>query len=282
MTGGANRDAFDAWNGDSGRHWVVDPDRRDAFAAPVAEALLTAASLQAGEVVLDVGCGCGSTTLAAARVVGPSGAAHGIDLSEPMLDVAHRRLEASALTNVTFTMGDAQTHPLAPDAHDIVISRFGTMFFDDPVAAFANVAASLRPGGRVCIASWQPLVANDWLMVPGIALLRYATFPETNSGGPGMFAQSEPGEVRTTFERAGYRDIDVMELDVTLRLGDDPRDATDHLAATGLGRSVLATIDDARRAEALDAVAAVLHDHMSDGGVCLGAGILITTAKRVA
>jgi SAM-dependent methyltransferase len=276
--GGANREAFEAWNGESGERWIVDPDRRDAFAAPVADALLRAADLQPGEVVLDVGCGCGATTLEAARVVGPDGAAHGIDLSELMLEVARRRLEASALTNVTFTMADAQTHPLDADAHDIVISRFGTMFFDEPVTAFANLAAGLRPGGRLCIASWQPLVANDWLMVPGIALLRYATFPDTSSG-PGMFAQSEPDQVRATLERAGYRDIDVKELDVTLRLGDDPRDARDHLAGTGIGRAVLDTIDEAHRAEALDAVAAVLRHHVSDDGVRLGGGILITTAK---
>jgi ubiquinone/menaquinone biosynthesis C-methylase UbiE len=279
MTPPANRDAFEAWNGESGRRWVLDPDRRDEFAAPVGEALLEAARLGPGQTVLDVGCGCGATTLAAASRVGASGTVHGIDLSEPMLDVARRRLAAAALTNVVFTQADAQTHHFAP-VHDTVISRFGTMFFDDPIAAFTNLAMSLRAGGRLCIATWQPLGANDWLTVPGAALLRYGTFPDTSGGGPGMFAQSDPAVIRSTLERASLTAIEVQPIDLVLRLGDDPRDATAHLAEMGTGRAILATIAEADRAAALDAVTEALQDHTSTDGVRLPAGIFVTTATR--
>lgn len=279
MTGAANRDAFEAWNGESGRRWVLDPDRRDEFAAPVGEALLAAARLGAGEAVLDVGCGCGATTLAAARAVGSSGTVHGIDLSEPMLDVARRRLATAALTNVAFTQADAQTHRFGPE-HDIVISQFGTMFFDDPIAAFSNLATSLRRGGRLCIATWQPLGANGWLTIPGAALLRYGTFPDTSGGKPGMFAQSDPATISATLERAGLSAIVVDPVQLVLRLGDDPRDATEHLAEMGTGRAILATIAEIDRAAALDAVAATLEDHASADGVHLPAGILVTTATR--
>lgn len=281
MTEPANQEAFEAWNGESGRRWVLDPDRRDEFAAPVGDALLAAAQLRAGEIVLDVGCGCGATTLAAAEAVGSTGAAQGVDLSEPMLEVARRRREDAGATNVTFTLADAQTHPFEP-VHDVVVSRFGTMFFDDPTAAFTNIATGLRPGGRLCIATWQPLLANDWLTIPGAELLRYGTFPDTSSGGPGMFAQSDPAVITGTLDAAGYADITVQAVDVMLRLGDDARDATEHLAEMGTGRAVLATIAEQDRAAALAAVTAVLADHVGPDGVQLSGGILLTTAVRPA
>jgi len=279
VTEPANQEAFEAWNGESGRRWVLDPDRRDEFAAPVGDALLAAAQLRAGEVVLDVGCGCGATTLAAAEAVGSTGAAHGVDLSEPMLEVARRRREDAGATNVTFTLADAQTHPFEP-VHDVVVSRFGTMFFDDPTAAFTNIATGLRPGGRLCIATWQPLLANAWLTIPGAELLRYGTFPDTSGGGPGMFAQSDPAVITGTLDAAGYADITVQAVDVMLRLGDDARDATEHLAEMGTGRAVLATIAEQDRAAALAAVTAVLADHVGPDGVRLSGGILLTTAVR--
>ena len=156
----ANQDQRDAWNGDSGQRWVADADHRDAIHAPVAEALIAAAHLTAGEDVLDIGCGCGATTLAAGRDATP-GTATGIDLSAPMLDIARHRADAADDATVSYLEADAQTHPFAPGAYDVAISRFGTMFFDDPVAAFANVAHGVRPGGRLCFATWQPLEANE-------------------------------------------------------------------------------------------------------------------------
>jgi ubiquinone/menaquinone biosynthesis C-methylase UbiE len=150
VTSIANADQCAAWNGDSGRRWAEDPDQRDKVLAPVAEALFTAAGLAPGDAVLDIGCGCGATTLAAARAAGPAGSAFGIDLSEPMLDVARRRARDQAVTNAQFEQADAQTHALPASAFDVTISRFGTMFLADQVAAFTNIAAALRTGGRLC------------------------------------------------------------------------------------------------------------------------------------
>jgi tRNA G46 methylase TrmB len=106
----ANQAEYQAWNGDSGRRWVTDPDRRDHVMETVADALLGAAQLAVRDAVLDIGCGCGATTLAAARTVGPDGSVLGIDLSEPMLEVAHQRVAAAGLANVTLMQADAQTH----------------------------------------------------------------------------------------------------------------------------------------------------------------------------
>jgi SAM-dependent methyltransferase len=166
----ANADQYAAWNGDSARRWTAGPDRRDRILAPVADAPLSAGGLTPRERVLDVGCGCGAPTLAADNQVTPEGIAWGIDLSEPMLDVARRRAEIAGVTNVRFEHADAQTHQLPIGCFDVAISRFGTMFFDNPAAAFRNVGRALRTSGRLCIATWQPLAANDWLTIPGADL----------------------------------------------------------------------------------------------------------------
>jgi SAM-dependent methyltransferase len=272
-----NQAQRDTWNGESGQRWVADADRRDAVLAPVADALLAAARIQPGESILDLGCGCGATTITAAVQAGPGRTVHGIDLSEAMLAVARQRARDAGLTTVAFTEADAQTHPLAGAAHDAVISRFGTMFFDDPVAAFTNIRRGVRPGGRLFIATWQPLGLNDWLTVPGAALLHYGTFPDSQPGAPGMFAQADPDLVRSTLTRAGWSAVDTRAVTVPLRLGDDPADAADYLADSGVGRAVLDTIPAADKPAALQAVTDALAPHTTSDGVHLDAAIWITT-----
>jgi SAM-dependent methyltransferase len=268
----ANTDCFDAWNGDSGRRWADEADRRDRVLAPFADVLLDAAGLSPGERVVDIGCGCGATTLEAARSVGNDGEALGLDLSRPMLDVARRRQAAAGLENVEFVQSDAQTHRFAVD-RDVAISRFGTMFFADAVAAFGNVARGLRDGGRICLVTWQPLAANDWLTVPGAALLRFGDLPDTAVGGPGMFGQAEPDAVRSTLRAAGYDGVELTPATVPIVLGADLDDATDYLATTGIGRAVLDTIPADQRPAALAAVrealaGAVGRDHVQlDGAI---------------
>jgi ubiquinone/menaquinone biosynthesis C-methylase UbiE len=279
MTDIANTDQFDSWNGESGLRWVADPDRRDRVLQPVADALLEAAGLNAGEHVLDIGCGCGATTLAAARAVAARGAVLGADLSEPMLAVAKRRAADAGVDNVRFEQADAQIHRFGDATFDVAVSRFGTMFFADPAVAFANVARSVRPDGRLVIATWQPLLANDWLTVPGAALLRFGSMPD-EAEGPGMFAQSDPSVITAALAAAGFDDIRVGAMAVTLTLGADPADAAGYLADSGPGRAVLDTIPEADRPTALAAVQAVLADHTTSTGVHLRAGIWVTRAHR--
>lgn len=282
MSADANRVEREAWNGERGERWVVDPDRRDRVMRAVAEALLDTAALRAGESVLDVGCGCGATTLLAADAVTPTGTVHGVDVSGPMLEVARARAAAAAAPHVTLELADAQTHALPAQRFDAAISRFGTMFFDDPVAAFTNVARALRPGGRLCIATWQPLHANPWLMLPGAALLRFGSLPDTGGTGPGMFAQSDPSVVEQTLAAAGFCDIEPRPIEVPLRLGGDVDEAIAHLIDTGVGRAVLDTIPEAAQPEALAAAAEALADVVGADGVILGGGILVTTARAPA
>jgi SAM-dependent methyltransferase len=257
----------------------ADPDGSDRVMAPVADALLAAAGLRVGDAVLDLGCGCGATTLRAAEAVGQGGSVYGIDLSESMLDVARGRLQSSGITNVTLEEGDAQTHSF-PRVFDVAISRFGTMFFADPVAAFANIRRGLRPGGRLCLATWQPLEANDWLTVPGAVLLRWIELPDLTDGGPGMFAQSDADTVTTTLHEAGFTRVELDPVTIRLPLGSDPGDATERLADTGVGRAVLDAVPEQQRPAAVAAVRGALADHADSDGVRLGAAVWIITAAR--
>jgi SAM-dependent methyltransferase len=194
-----------------------------------------------------------------------------------MLDVARQRQVSAGLENVAFVQGDAQTHRFVSD-RDVAVSRFGTMFFADALAAFVNIARGLRRGGRICLVTWQPLATNDWLTIPGSALLRYGNLPDTAAGGPGMFGQSDPDTVTTTLRAAGFNNIELTPALLPMVLGTDVDDATDYLARSGIGRAVLDTIPGDQRPAALDAVRASLADHVASDGVRLDGAIWITTA----
>jgi SAM-dependent methyltransferase len=277
----ANPAQFESWNGDSGTRWVARADERDAVLAPVADALIAAADPTPGTRVLDIGCGCGATTLTAAARVGASGTATGIDLSDPMLDLARQRATTTGVSNATFLQGDAQSHLFEPESYELAISRFGTMFFADPTAAFTNIAAALRPGGRLCLATWQALGANEWLLVPGGALLRHTDLPATTDG-PGMFAQSDPDTVTDTLSASGLVDIALEPLEVTFTLGTIDA-AVDYLADSGPGRLLLETIPEGTaRSAALADVRDALADYLADGTVRLAGGIWLIAATRPA
>jgi ubiquinone/menaquinone biosynthesis C-methylase UbiE len=277
----ANASQYEVWNGDGGRRWVARADQRDRVLAPVADALLTAASPPSGSRVLDVGCGCGATTLRAGALVGDTGTVLGVDLSAPMLAVGRERALAEGRDRVSFLQADAQIHAFASGSNDVVISRFGTMFVADPTTAFANLRRSLRPGGRLCLATWQPLAANEWLTVPGAALLQHTDLPPAAEAGPGMFAQSEPDAVVSTLAAAGLRDAAVQPVRVTFTLGATVDEAVEYLSDSGPGRALLDTIPaGAARTAALADVHAVLRDRASGSGVRLDGAIWLVTAAR--
>ena len=210
---------------------------------------------------------------------------HGIgDRHRPLGTHARRRAttrRAAGATNTDFVQGDAQTHRFEPGSVDLVISRFGTMFFSDPDAAFTNIAAALRPDGRLCLATWQPLAANEWLTVPGAALLHHTDLPPTSPDEPGMFAQSDPDIVTATLAGAGFTDITIEAADVTFTLGQTIDEAVEYLADSGPGRALLDTIPEGPATEAaLADVRRALVDHDDDSGVRLGGGIWLINAAR--
>jgi SAM-dependent methyltransferase len=274
-----NAEERDAWNGESGQRWVADADRRDRVLEPVGRELLAAAALAPGERVLDIGCGCGVTTFAAADAV-VHGRVTGLDISDVMLDEARSRLAANETHSVDFVQADAQTVGLSEVAADIVMSRFGTMFFADHKAAFANIATSLRDGGRLCIVTWRGLAENEWLMVPGMVLAEAGALPDVEGDGSGMFAQADPDVLAAILTAAGFTDVTSRAVDVDFRLGQGADDALDYLMSTGIGRRALELVPEPDQAQVLADVAAVLNSHIVDDELNLGGGILITTAVR--
>ncbi len=203
-----NERQAEAWNGPESVHYVDHADRYDRQLEPFTQAILDRAGPGADGVVLDVGCGSGAMTLVAAaraeRVVG-------VDLSQPLVELARRRAQAAMISNAEFVIADAQTHDFAAGTFDLLISQFGLMFFDDPVRAFTNIRRSLSAGGRAAFVSWQGLDANEWLTLIADAVGRRVELPEFGgqARGPGMFALSEPDEITTLLGVAGFDQVRV-------------------------------------------------------------------------
>jgi len=195
-----------------GEQWVAEAGRYDTMLEPFGQAVLAAASLSPGERVADVGCGNGALTIDAARRVGPTGMAVGIDISAPMLDLARRRATQAGVGNVEFVEADAQVRRFGGGGLDAVLSRFGVMFFDDPEAAFANLAGALRPGGRLAFACWQDLFQNEWMLVPGAAAAQHVGLPEMEPGAPGPFALADAGRVELLLASARFQDVSLESI----------------------------------------------------------------------
>ncbi|MEM8605483.1 MAG: class I SAM-dependent methyltransferase [Myxococcota bacterium] len=203
------------WDGEGGRRWAASQQQLDAMLAPFADAIFDAANLASDEVVVDVGCGCGTTTLRAARLVEPT--CTGIDISRPMLEVARRTAEGAGL-DVTFLCADAATHPFGDHSAHVVLSRFGTMFFDDPLAAFTNFRHWLRPGGRLVATVWNALEVNPWARALSDIIGRHVDLPRPPPGAPGPFAFGDAEAFAATLERAGFENVEQRALSIPMRV----------------------------------------------------------------
>ena len=232
--------------------------------------------------MLDVGCGCGATTLAAARLA-PVGEAVGVDVSAPMLEVARRRAVDGGLANVAFIEGDAQTLPLPASAYDVVSSRFGVMFFDDAVTAFTNLANTLKSGGRLAVVCWQELSRNEFVMVPGMAVAQHVALPDLGPpGAPGMFALSDPLGTRSLLADAGFVDVVIHAVEERILLGGGGTldNAVAFLRHGGMARAVLADVDAPTEARVVVSVRDALRPFLTGDGVRIGAAAWLVTAHR--
>jgi SAM-dependent methyltransferase len=276
-----NVEQAEEWNGREGDHWVRHADRYDALSQRITPHLMDGAAVGPADRVLDVGCGCGLTTRTAARAAS-AGSVLGMDLSAAMLQEAERRARTEGLTNVRFEQGDVQVHTFSPAAFDLAMSRFGVMFFEDPVAAFANVALAIRPGGRFIFLCWQDLPRNDWIMVPAGAALSFVPFPDLGAeGAPGPFSLADPDCTRRVLTEAGFKRIEIEDVTERTFLGDNAADATEFLQGTGMARLLFEGIDADTERKAIDAVREVLEAHEQPDGIWLGSGAWLVTATRV-
>ena len=229
-----NSEQIAEWNGALGERWVAMQREIDRIVVPFGDAALKAAAPQPGERVIDIGCGCGDTTIEIARIVGEAGAVLGIDVSQPMLEVARSRGARANCAHLAFREGDASEAGLPADT-DLLFSRFGVMFFSQPSQAFSHLRKSLRTGGRCVFVCWRAPRDNPWAMTP-LSAARAAmgvTPTPADPDAPGPFAFADEERLRAILSGAGFSAIDMQRFDVALSLGATPRSAAESTVQIG-------------------------------------------------
>jgi SAM-dependent methyltransferase len=276
----SNAEVIAAWDGPTGEKWVADADRYDRLNQRFGHAVVAAVAAQAGERVVDIGCGNGALLLDLAPQVAPDGCVVGVDVSGPMLGAAMRRTDGAGLGNVSFVKADAQTHAFDPGGFDAAVSRFGVMFFADPVAAFANIGRALRSGGRLVFACWQEMIDNEWLMVPATAALAHVPFPElAGPDAPGPFSLADQTRVRSVLTEAGFVDIALDVLYEPMVLGQSVDDVVAFLLRTDVAALLFKNAPQAGIDAAVAAMAEVLAPHQSDEGVTMHGAAWLVQAR---
>ncbi len=276
----ANAEQITFWNQVGGPQWVRYQAFLDHQLDEIGRMTMDAAGLEPGHAVLDIGCGCGSTTLEIARRVGPAGHATGVDISLPMLELARERAAAAGIANTTFLGADAQVHEFRPE-FDVLYSRFGVMFFDDPVRAFANMRKGLRSGARVAFVCWQAIHRNPWMAVPVLAAMKHVAIPQPPSPeAPGPFAFADANRVERILAEAGYSAVavDGRDVEIVLGGGSSVEETSELVLKLGpLGRILGDATPELRGLVQIE-VRQAIEDFVTDRGVCMPGAIWLVTA----
>lgn len=264
------------WNAAGGEAWADAHEALERQIRPLGEAALAALAPQAGERIIDIGCGAGATSLALAAAVGPAGRVVGVDVSRPLLAIAEAR--GARAPNLRFIEADAQTHGFDHGGFDAAFSRFGVMFFADPAAAFANIRAALKPGGRLAFVCWRSLAENGWMAVPlAAALPQLPPLPPPDPEAPGPFALADRARIEAILDSAGFAEVAIRAHDCGIG-GHDLATTTGLLLRVGpLGAVLRESPELAPKVEA--AVAGALAPHERDGGIWLPGAVWIVTAR---
>jgi len=274
----ANQDQVDFWNGRMGHEWVVLQERMDANLSAIHQALMPFAAPEAGEAVLDIGCGTGTTSLALAEAVGPKGRVTGLDVSREMLGLAKRRGQGRG--NLDFVESDASQAAFQPD-YDLLFSRFGVMFFDDPAAGFANLHKAAKSGGRIAFACWRTPQENLWASAPMAAAKPFLPeMPPPDPLVPGPFAFADAGRVGAILEQAGFRDTRLEKFDGVMDMGRDLDLAAAHTLRIGPVARATADLDEASKVKITAAVREALGRFVrADGSIALPVACWLVAAR---
>ncbi len=297
-----NIDQVEYWNGDVGRRWVDSQERLDRAFRPFTAALIERAAPRRGERVVDVGCGCGELSLALAGQLGTEGRILAVDVSRPMLEHAWSRQKAArekaapagqaapaGPAEIEWQEADAAAAPFAAGGFDLLVSRFGVMFFGDPVEAFRNLRRALRPGGRLAMVCWRPMPDNAWVAAPRAAILQVLPAPAAMPpDAPGPFAFADAARVGGILAQAGFAGIASTTVDAPLEISTDgAADAALEAAVqfaieVGPAAALLRDTDPAARERAVGAVREALGERMRRGSPALEAACWIYTATNPA
>jgi SAM-dependent methyltransferase len=273
----SNAAQIEYWNTTAGETWARFQETLDRQVELLGLAAMDALCPREGEHIIDIGCGCGQTSLALAARVRPTGSVVGVDISEPMLDVALRRPRSNDL-QVVFRKLDAQTDDLGRGLFDAAFSRFGVMFFGDPVAAFANIRASLKPEGRLTFVCWRPLNENPWMQAPlqaALPLLPPVEPPDPTAPGP--FAFANPSRVRSILADSGYGSVTIDPFDADIGGADLEQTLKLALGIGPLGRALREHPELADNV--VGAVRDVLSKYLTSNGVRMPAAVWIVLAR---
>ena len=273
----ANAEQAKRWNGEGGQRWIANRERHHASHLRLLPHLFGGAAISPGDRVLDVGCGCGETTIAAAQAAS-GGSALGLDLSGPMLEVARQLAAAAGVTNARFEQGDAQVYPLSEHSYDVAISKFGVLFFDDPSAAFANIASSVRPGGRLSFLIWQDDEHNEVFGIPLNGFAAVARLPDRP--GQGILFE-DPRRIVELLNGTGWADVRIEAVNEPAWMGTDVDDVITYMRGMRLVRELKAEVaDDAVTERALAVMAEQYAARQRSDGVWVSAGTWLVTARR--
>jgi SAM-dependent methyltransferase len=277
-----NAQQVEYWNSAAAQTWVKLQTRLDQLFHPLTQVALEHTAPRPGDRVIDIGCGCGATVLELARRVGPGGHVLGVDLSGPMLDLARKRAAEAGFTQTTLVQTDMSTYGFAPQDFDLAFSRFGVMFFADPVAAFANLRGALQPSGRLVFVCFRPLAENAWIREP-LAAAQHLLPPSPLPGPeePGQFAFADPERVRRILLEAGFRDIVFTKHDPVMQLAGPGGAMQAAELASQIGPIARALIDapESLRTAVRDALVAAFRRHDGPDGIALPGANWIVAAR---
>jgi SAM-dependent methyltransferase len=282
MPGTANTAMGEYWNSVAGPRWVARAGLQEARNVEVAGLLEREAAPRPGERVLDIGFGTGATTIPFARAVLPGGDVTGVDISEPMLEQAKKNVADAGLANVSLVLADAQVHRFPADSFDLLISRFGVMFFADPVAAFTNLHAGLRRGGRLCMAVWASLDENTHWKIPyEIAVKRLGEPKPVDPREPGPMAFRDPAYLKDILAKAGFAGISVTPRAFHVR-GAAAANEAEHAALFGPAWRLMEekNAPEAARQAIVAEIATALAPYVTADGLRLPGTVLIAKATR--
>jgi ubiquinone/menaquinone biosynthesis C-methylase UbiE len=274
-------DQIEYWNTEGGRSWTARQQSWDVTMKPISDAALVRAQVEPGERVIDIGCGCGATSLELARLVGREGRVLGIDVSKPMLNRAKERGAGNPV--LSFAEADATTYPFERGATDLLFSRHGVMFFPEPERAFANLRSALKPGGRVAFSCFRSPKENALVTTILNAVVEFVPpMPKMNPEDPGPFAFADPERVKRILSAAGFKQIALEPVDVQSDIGNGKgmEEALLNAMEIGPASRALNGATPETKAKAEAALRAALTPAQKDGKVLLGAGLWIVTARN--
>jgi len=276
----ANADQIAYWNGPNGQRWTDRQASQDVLLAPVSQLLIDRIAPKAGDRIVDIGCGCGAISIALAGRVAPDGFVLGVDISAPMLARA-RQLARQGLS-VDFVQADATVYPFEPQSFDLLVSRFGVMFFAEPVLSFANMRKALRPKARVVLACWREPKENPWMMAPLQAVYRHVPrLPQAGPEDPGAYAFASEERVKRILSEAGYDDVamEACNISLDIAIGGGLDAATDGALEIGPSARALDGHPPEVRAAARESVRELLAPYARGQSVPLPGSIWIVTAR---